>query len=54
MTFRFVGRTFDGIFVVGRDTEANIVAELFTTRKRCFKYPVGLVHSENGRSQKAL
>ena len=24
MTFRFVGRTFDGIFVVGGDTEANV------------------------------
>ena len=34
--------------VVGGDTEANVVAELFTTRKRCFKYPVGLVQSESG------
>lgn len=48
MTFRFFRRTFDGMFVVGGDTEASVVAELFTTRKRCFKYPVGLVQSESG------
>lgn len=48
MTFRFVSRTSDGIFVVGGDTEANVVAELFTTRSRRFKYPAGLVPSESG------
>ena len=48
MTFWFSGRTFDGTFVVGGDSEASVIAELFTMRNRCFKYPVRSIQSQGG------